>query len=156
MNWIFRIIDVRIQILLPLPSYRWAAYLWMDVLWCSYTLVTVLLSKKCNILEEFNLQQPHYNYTKFCNEAIYCQWYKIMKQQQWELKAVNWCFENTNIQNVKTKRLEQTIFNIFKNLLSDRTMACVYWTVHHCNSWRIKDQLDVTCYFISSSWWWVY
>ena len=25
----------------------------------------------------------------------------------------------------------------------------VYWTVHHCNSWRIKDQLDVTCYFIS-------
>jgi hypothetical protein len=21
--------------------------------------------------------------------------------------------------------------------------------VHHCNSWRIKDQLDVTCYFIS-------
>ena len=25
----------------------------------------------------------------------------------------------------------------------------VYWTVHHSNSWRIKDQLDVTCYFIS-------
>ena len=25
----------------------------------------------------------------------------------------------------------------------------VYWTVHHCNSWRMKDQLDVTCYFIS-------
>ena len=24
----------------------------------------------------------------------------------------------------------------------------VYWTVHHCDSWRIKDQLDVTCYFI--------
>jgi len=24
-----------------------------------------------------------------------------------------------------------------------------YWTVHHCNSWRIKDQLDVTCYLIS-------
>ena len=23
----------------------------------------------------------------------------------------------------------------------------VYWTVHHCHSWRIKDQLDVTCYF---------
>ena len=23
----------------------------------------------------------------------------------------------------------------------------VYWTVHHCNSWRMKDQLDVTCYF---------
>ena len=25
----------------------------------------------------------------------------------------------------------------------------VYWTVHHCNSWGIKNQLDVTCYFIS-------
>ena len=25
----------------------------------------------------------------------------------------------------------------------------VYWTAHHCNSWRMKDQLDVTCYFIS-------
>ena len=22
----------------------------------------------------------------------------------------------------------------------------VYWTAHHCDSWRIKDQLDVTCY----------
>ena len=25
----------------------------------------------------------------------------------------------------------------------------VYWTVHLCNSWGMKDQLDVTCYFIS-------
>ena len=25
----------------------------------------------------------------------------------------------------------------------------VYWTVHHYNGWRMKDQLDVTCYFIS-------
>ena len=23
----------------------------------------------------------------------------------------------------------------------------VYWTVHHCDSWRIKDQLDVTILF---------
>ena len=23
----------------------------------------------------------------------------------------------------------------------------VYWTVHYCNDWRMKDQLDVTCYF---------
>jgi len=22
----------------------------------------------------------------------------------------------------------------------------IYWTAHHCDSWRIKDQLDVTCY----------
>ena len=29
----------------------------------------------------------------------------------------------------------------------------VYWTVHHCDSWRIRDQLDVTCYFISLLMW---
>ena len=28
-------------------------------------------------------------------------------------------------------------------------MSNVYWTVHHCNSWRIKGQLGVNCYFIS-------
>jgi len=28
-------------------------------------------------------------------------------------------------------------------------LSNVYWTVHHCNSWWMKDQLDVTCYFIS-------
>jgi len=31
----------------------------------------------------------------------------------------------------------------------NKRTAYVYWTVHHCNSWRIKDQLDITCYFIS-------
>jgi len=25
----------------------------------------------------------------------------------------------------------------------------VYWTLHHCDNWRIKDQLGDTCYFIS-------
>jgi len=24
----------------------------------------------------------------------------------------------------------------------------VYWTVHHCDNWRIKIQLEATCYFI--------
>jgi len=28
-------------------------------------------------------------------------------------------------------------------------ISYVYWTVHHCDNWRIKDQLNVTCYFIS-------
>ena len=31
--------------------------------------------------------------------------------------------------------------------VADNNTSYVYWTVHHCNSWRIKDQLDVTCYF---------
>ena len=26
-----------------------------------------------------------------------------------------------------------------------------YWTVHHCNGWRMKDKLDVTCYFYFTS-----
>jgi len=30
-----------------------------------------------------------------------------------------------------------------------RFQSHVFWTVHHCDSWRTKDQLDVTCYFIS-------
>jgi len=35
--------------------------------------------------------------------------------------------------------------------LTERTIqySCVYWTMHHCDSWRIKDQLDVICYCIS-------
>ena len=32
-----------------------------------------------------------------------------------------------------------------KNQKQKYVWSCVYWTVHHCESWRIKDQLDVTC-----------
>jgi len=34
-------------------------------------------------------------------------------------------------------------------VLNNLRVFYIYWTVHHCDSWRIKDQLDVTCYFIS-------
>ena len=37
-------------------------------------------------------------------------------------------------------------YRIINRLLCE---SYVYRTVHHCDSWRIKDQLDVTCYFIS-------
>ena len=33
--------------------------------------------------------------------------------------------------------------------IKNPTTSYVYWTVHHCDNWRIKDQLDVTYYFIS-------
>ena len=33
--------------------------------------------------------------------------------------------------------------------LKKQQPSYVYWTVHHCDSWKIKDQHDVTCYFIS-------
>jgi len=29
-----------------------------------------------------------------------------------------------------------------------RNTSDVYWTVHHCDNWRIKNQLDATYYFI--------
>ena len=31
----------------------------------------------------------------------------------------------------------------------DISESNVYWTVHHCNSWGMKNKLDVTCYLIS-------
>ena len=30
-----------------------------------------------------------------------------------------------------------------------KTHSCVYWTVHHLDSWIKRDQLDVTCFIIS-------
>ena len=41
-----------------------------------------------------------------------------------------------------------TVLNT-RNVQSDLVPSYVYWTVHHCSSRRIKDQLDVTCCFVS-------
>ena len=40
----------------------------------------------------------------------------------------------------------QTIFLLFIYLYTSE--FDVYWTVHHCDNWRIKTQLDATWYFI--------
>ena len=40
-------------------------------------------------------------------------------------------------------------WKFFPQMSNTNKESNVYWTVHHCNSWRMKDQLDVTCYFIS-------
>jgi len=38
-------------------------------------------------------------------------------------------------------------FHNFANTLKNCTgKSYVYWIVHHCDSWRIRDQLDVTIY----------
>ena len=37
----------------------------------------------------------------------------------------------------------------FWNVSEPSMESNVYWTVHHCDSWWMKDQLEVTCYFIS-------
>jgi len=39
--------------------------------------------------------------------------------------------------------------NLYSLIHISKIVPYVHWTVHHCNSWRIKDQLDVTCSFIS-------
>ena len=43
------------------------------------------------------------------------------------------------LQNKQT----QFVFCTNENIKSD-----VYWTVHHCDNWRIKNKLDATCCFI--------
>jgi len=40
-------------------------------------------------------------------------------------------------------------YNLLFSRANGQLESYVYWTVHHCDSWRIKDQFDVTCYFIS-------
>ena len=74
--------------------------------------------------------------------------------------------EILDIVALKTLKMRGQAFVIFKEIGSatnalrsmqgfpfyDKPMVSlsnVYWTVHHCDSWRMKDQLDVTCYFIS-------
>ena len=62
---------------------------------------------------------------------------------------------------VKSNKLENSASNWFyyRSILgctvpwtSDSPIiSYVYWTLHHCDSWRIKDQLDVTCYFYFTS-----
>ena len=52
------------------------------------------------------------------------------------------------LNNNHITRLQNGVFSGLKDL-KYLWVSSVYWTVHHCNSWRMKDQLDVTCYFIS-------
>ena len=37
----------------------------------------------------------------------------------------------------------------FQNEISLFCIFCIYWTVHHLDSWIKRDQLDVTCFIIS-------
>jgi len=70
-------------------------------------------------------------------------------------------WNHTRITSIKTKENEHFLFKTFKlgtpfenNFLSNATRyptePYVYWTVHHLDSWIKRDQLDVTCFIISS------
>ena len=39
-----------------------------------------------------------------------------------------------------------TSAKLMREWRKNRKPSNVYWTVHHCNSWGMKNQLDVTCY----------
>jgi len=47
----------------------------------------------------------------------------------------------------KTFHMAQ-IWVISKISKSELIFLNVYWAVHHCDSWRIRDQLDVTSYYV--------
>ena len=44
-------------------------------------------------------------------------------------------------------RFLRKIFTVWSYVVVE-TAFYVCWTVHHCDNWRIKNQLDATCYFI--------
>jgi len=50
---------------------------------------------------------------------------------------------------MKTVKVESRANTVTSCLSGTIYTSYVNWTVHHCNNWRIKDQLDVICYFIS-------
>ena len=50
--------------------------------------------------------------------------------------------EWTNIGNFRIENVQSQVL-LKADILSESN---VYWTVHHCKSWGIKNQLDVTCY----------
>ena len=51
-----------------------------------------------------------------------------------------------------TVELPRDVLTTLLTFWRGRCSLCVesnfYWTIHHYNSWRMKNQLDVTCYFI--------
>ena len=64
----------------------------------------------------------------------------------------NWIIMH-RIENLKLHHNFTFSILVHYNSIIAKLKICpyIYWTVHHCDSWRIKDQLDVTCYFYFTS-----
>ena len=83
--------------------------------------------------------------------------------QFWSLMCWIWTTSVFRKKTVRTSNLqeEERLFHQNISTLIEFVPLCswnnpnitsssnVYWTMHHCNGWRMKDQLDVTCYLIS-------
>ena len=67
-----------------------------------------------------------------------------------ELKIVINC-ELSKVRNFGNENVA-TLKYIFSIIVQQYATICslsyVYWTVHHCDSWRIRDQLDGTSYYV--------
>ena len=68
-----------------------------------------------------------------------------------QLDFMKFTWHKQTLSNTKSDR-SYVFFSIFVCHVRAQTEAPdesdVYWIVHHCDSWRIKNQLDTTCYFI--------
>ena len=86
------------------------------------------------------------SYLALCVCATWPHFRRIMLYCISYIQLLNYCFVIKKCNNILS-----IIFchnDVFKHI-NYMYISNVYWTVHHCNSWRMKDQLDVTCYFIS-------
>jgi len=89
--------------------------------------------------------------------------FTIQKHRQFILKVILRSlhfpcetFVHIRMKDGKTRLASQHHRNGYSNQNGNNTvmtrehalLSDVYWTVHHCDNWRIKNQLDVTYYFI--------
>jgi len=56
-------------------------------------------------------------------------------------------FWKTTLSGMESIRSQYSLC-IFYEFQNELFKWYVYWTVHHCDSWRIRDQLDVTSYYV--------
>ena len=132
----------------------------------------ILLSlRQCTVLLQYSTIQVKCN-IQTSGDTAFCPDYSRVDIAGWHLTCDPWGRECTvlyrTVLYVHSRPHEaQTSFeaisklwNIYRNwtmvqlifplrCVNILRQSNVYWTVHHCNSWRMKDQLDVTCYFIS-------
>ena len=71
---------------------------------------------------------------------------RIAGAEGWQEKVRNREERKKLLRTARNRR----ILHMTQGLINEQlTNFNVYWTVHHCNSLGMKNQLDVTCYFIS-------
>ena len=57
-----------------------------------------------------------------------------------------WWASNHHLQSQGHSKFRKCSYILVITKCETLSATNVYWIVHHCNSWGIKNQLDVTCY----------